>query len=78
MRVKEFVDAKVFEQGDLISCELWDCFLTPELEAQKATAKPGDVVTMYKVIEKKENGNIVYAPYYPTLEQFTIYIIHSK
>lgn len=68
MRVKEFTDSKVCENNDLSSFELYDCFLTPELEAQKATAKPGDIVTMYKIIEIKENGNVVYTPVYPTLE----------
>lgn len=68
MRVKEFTDSKVCENNDLSSLGLYDCFLTPELEAQKSTAKPGDVVTMYKIIEIKENGNVVYTPVYPTLE----------
>jgi hypothetical protein len=68
MRIKDFIESKVCENSDFSSLEVFDYFLTPELESQKATAKPGDIVTMYKIIEIKENGNVVYTPVYPTLE----------
>lgn len=68
MRVNEFTSSIVCENNDLSSLKVYDCFLTPELESQKATAKIGDIVTMYKIIEIKENGNIVYTPVYLTLE----------
>lgn len=68
---KELDKLRVFSQDNLTSLELDECFLTPELEKQKQNVKNGDVITVYRVIEIRPNGNIVYMPVYQEVK-FTI------
>jgi len=69
MLFREFDKLKVCDLHEISKLEVYEYFLTPELEKQKAEKKIGDVVTVYKVIEIKPNGNTVYMPYYPILEE---------
>lgn len=68
MLFRDFDKLKVYDLHEISNLELYEYFLTPELESQKLEKKVGDVVTVYKVIEIKPNGNMVYMPYYPILE----------
>lgn len=68
MRVNEFEKLRIIDmKGEYEPLENQEYFLTPELEGQRAGRKAGDIVTVYKVIEIKSNGNVVYTPEYLTL-----------
>jgi len=68
MLQKEFDKLKIVNIGETTTLGLGEYFLSPDMEGQKASRKIGDTVTVYKVIEVRPNGNVVYTPVYLSLE----------
>lgn len=53
----------------ILKLHVGDFFMTPSLiETQRGIKRKGDTVSIYRVIEVRDGGNIVYMPLYLELE----------
>jgi len=69
MTIHEFEKLKIEDlRGVTKGLSKGEFFITPELEAQRYSKKPGDTVSVYYVNNITEQGYIVYEPRYIILD----------
>lgn len=64
----EFERLPIMELNTLVKDLQGDYFLTPKLvESQRGIKGKGDSVTIYKILEIRDNTNVLYQAIYPTI-----------